>query len=216
MDVIACSLRIFWCDSGLLPQGVINMLNATRLTINATKITIKNQFSYLQNFISSPRTVGTLAPSSPWLCRAMLNQVDWSKTLNIAELGAADGVLTKRILDTMRADAQLQAFEIQPNFVHKLNMLDDQRLQVMAHSAEHLAGDFDVVFSCLPLLSIPVRTSMRILQRTQQRLKENNGVMIQFQYSHLSEKMLSRYFTWKKIRVVKNFPPALVYICKPI
>jgi phospholipid N-methyltransferase len=56
---------------------------------------------------------------------------------------------------------------------------------------------------------------MRILQRTQQQLKEKDGVLVLFQYSHLSEKMLSRYFTWKKIRVVKNFPPALVYICKP-
>lgn len=154
-------------------------------------------------------------PSSPWLCRSMLSQIDWAKSLRIAELGAADGVLTKRILTHMRADAELQAFEIQPSFIHKLNLIDDSRLQVMAHSAEHLEGDFDAIFSCLPLLSMPTRISMKILQQAQQRLKANGGVMVQFQYSHLSEKMLSRYFTWQKIRVVKNFPPALVYVCKP-
>jgi len=89
--------------------------------LNITMLTIKNQFSYLQNFISSPRTFGTLAPSSPWLCQTMLNQIDWTKALNIAELGAGDGVLTKRMLATMRADAHLQAFEIQPNLVvHQL------------------------------------------------------------------------------------------------
>lgn len=192
------------------------MLNATRLTINTTRLTIKNQFSYLQKFISSPRTFGTLAPSSPWLCRAMVSQVDWTKTLRVAEFGAADGVLTKRILDQMRADAQLQAFEIQPSFIHQLNTIDDRRLQVMGYSAEHLEGEFDAIFCCLPLLSIPTRISMRILQRAQQRLKEQEGTLILFQYSQLSEKMLSRYFTWKKIRVVKNFPPALVYVCKPL
>ncbi len=192
------------------------MLNTTRLTINATRLTIKNQFSYLQKFISSPRTFGTLMPSSPWLCKAMVSQVDWTKTLKVAEFGAADGVLTKRILDRMRADAQLQAFEIQPSFIHQLNTIDDRRLQVMGHSAEHLEGDFDTIFCCLPLLSIPTRISMKILQRAQQRLKENDGTLILFQYSQLSEKMLSRYFTWKKIRVVKNFPPALVYVCKPL
>ncbi len=191
------------------------MLNATRLTIRNTRVSLQNQFYYLQNFISSPRTMGTLVPSSPWLCRSMLSQIDWAKSLKIAELGSADGVLTKRILDNMRVDAQLQAFEIQSGFVHKLNLIDDSRLQVMAHSAEHLEGDFDAIFSCLPLLSIPTRISMKILQKAQQRLKANNGVMVQFQYSHLSEKMLSRYFTWQKIRVVKNFPPALVYVCKP-
>ncbi|WP_369788874.1 class I SAM-dependent methyltransferase [Rouxiella sp. WC2420] len=192
------------------------MLNATRLTINATRLTIKNQFSYLQKFISSPRTFGTLAPSSPWLCQAMVNQLDWSKTLKIAEFGAADGVLTKRILDKMRADAQLQAFEIQPSFIHQLNRIDDRRLQVLGYSAEHLEGEFDAIFCCLPLLSIPTRISMKILQRAQQRLKEKDGTLILFQYSRLSEKMLSRYFTWKKIRVVKNFPPALVYVCKSL
>ncbi|WAS99990.1 class I SAM-dependent methyltransferase [Rouxiella chamberiensis] len=186
------------------------------MTINATRKSIKNQFSYLQNFISSPRTFGTLAPSSPWLCQAMVNQVDWANTFKIAEFGAADGVLTRRVLGKMQADAQLQAFEIQPNFIHKLNLIDDRRLQVMGYSAEHLEGDFDAIFCCLPLLSIPTRISMKILQRAQLRLKENDGVLVLFQYSRLSEKMLSRYFSWKKIRVVKNFPPALVYVCKPL
>jgi phospholipid N-methyltransferase len=60
-----------------------------------------------------------------------------------------------------------------------------------------------------------LRTSIRILQTTRQQLKDKDGVLVLFQYSQLSEKLLSRYFTWKKIRVVKNFPPALVYICKP-
>lgn len=191
------------------------MLNAARMTIKNTGVSIQNQFFYLQNFITSPRTMGTLMPSSPWLCHAMLSQIDWATSLEIAELGAADGVLTRRILSRMRADAKLEAFEIQPAFVRKLNQMDDPRLQVMAHSAEHMSKQYDAVFSCLPLLSMPVRTTVRILQATRQQLKEKDGVLVLFQYSHLSEKLLSRYFTWKKIRVVKNFPPALVYICKP-
>ncbi|AEX53287.1 class I SAM-dependent methyltransferase [Rahnella aquatilis] len=191
------------------------MLNAAKMTIKNTGISIQNQFFYLQNFITSPRTMGTLMPSSPWLCHAMLSQIDWTTSLDIAELGAADGVLTRRILSRMRADARLEAFEIQPAFVRKLNQMKDSRLQVMAHSAEHMSTQYDAVFSCLPLLSMPLRTSIRILQSTRQQLKEKDGVLVLFQYSQLSEKLLSRYFTWKKIRVVKNFPPALVYICKP-
>ena len=46
--------------------------------------------------------------------------VEWTRALSIAELGAADGVLTKRILGRMRADAGLEAFEIQPHFVRRL------------------------------------------------------------------------------------------------
>jgi phospholipid N-methyltransferase len=115
----------------------------------------------------------------------------------------------------MRADASLEAFEIQSHFVHQLRKIDDRRLQVMDRSAEEMAGDYDVVFSCLPLLSIPLKISMRILQQAQQRLLARNGTLVLFQYSHLSEKLLSRYFHWKRLRVVRNFPPALVYICTP-
>ncbi|HHI6756821.1 TPA: methyltransferase, partial [Yersinia enterocolitica] len=91
--------------------------------LNTVRRNFKSQFSYLQRFIASPRTVGTLAPSSPWLCQAMLNQVDWKKSLNIAELGAADGVLTKRILSHMSESSRLQAYEIQPHFVHSLHQI---------------------------------------------------------------------------------------------
>ena len=46
--------------------------------LNATRLQLMNHFAYLQQFMASPRTVGTLAPSSPWLCQAMLNQVEWT------------------------------------------------------------------------------------------------------------------------------------------
>ncbi|EFE98220.1 class I SAM-dependent methyltransferase [Serratia odorifera] len=183
--------------------------------INATRLQLKNHFAYLQQFVASPRTVGTLAPSSPWLCQAMLNQIEWTRALTIAELGAADGVLTKRILGRIRADADVDAYEIQPNFVHQLRQIDAPRLRVMAQSAERLERDYDVIFSCLPLLSMPLKISMRILQQAQERLRTRDGTLVLFQYSHLSEKLLSRYFHWKKQRVVRNFPPALVYVCTP-
>lgn len=183
--------------------------------INATRLQLKHRFSYIQQFMASPRTVGTLAPSSPWLCQAMLDQIEWTRTLSIAELGAADGVLTKRIIGRMRADAGLDAYEIQPNFVRRLQQIEEPRLQVMAQSAEKLEREYDVIFSCLPLLSIPLRISMRILQQARENLLGRNGTLVLFQYSHLSEKLLSRYFHWKKQRVVRNFPPALVYVCTP-
>lgn len=116
--------------------------------LNIVRRNFKSQFSYLQRFIASPRTVGSLVPSSPWLCQAMLNQIDWTQNLNIAELGAADGVLTKRILSHMSANSSLQAYEIQPHFVHALHQLKDSRLQIADRSAEQLDQEYDVVF-CL-------------------------------------------------------------------
>jgi phospholipid N-methyltransferase len=168
--------------------------------------------SYLRQFIAAPRTTGSLLPSSPALCRAMMNPVDWGASLSIAELGAANGVLTRGILSRMRADAALDAYEINPGFVERLQTIDDRRLNVVAASAETLIKPYDTVFSCLPLLSLPRRISMRILYQISQRMSAG-GLFIQFQYSPLSEKLLSRYFHWQRLVVVRNLPPALVYIC---
>ncbi|MGL4861281.1 MAG: class I SAM-dependent methyltransferase [Enterobacteriaceae bacterium] len=175
----------------------------------------RNQFTYLKHFIAAPRTMGTLTPSSSWLCNAMLSQVEWQNTYSIAELGAATGVLTRRILSHMRSDAILQVYEIENLFLRELQKIEDPRLQVMAQSAERLDQDHDIIFSSLPLLSIPTRVSIRILQKVQQSLHQRNGTLMLFQYSWLSEQLLSRYFTWEKTWVIKNLPPAIVYTCKP-
>ncbi len=60
--------------------------------------------------------------------------------------------------------------------------------------------------SCLPLLSIPVRISVRILQQARQRLLARNGTLVLFQYSHLSEKLLSRYFSLEAPAGGAQFP----------
>lgn len=169
-------------------------------------------FSYLRQFIADPRSVGSVIPSSSALCHTMMNQVDWGRSLAVAELGAANGVLTRGILARMRADAQLDAYEINRGFVEQLRAIDDRRLNVVAASAETLIQPYDIIFSCLPLLSLPGRIRLRILQQISRHMSAQS-LFIQFQYSPLSEKLLSRYFHWQRRVVVRNIPPALVYVC---
>ncbi|MDU6684229.1 MAG: methyltransferase [Enterobacteriaceae bacterium] len=181
---------------------------------DSTKTRFSAYASYIRQFIASPRTVGSVVPSSAALCKTMMNQIDWCDSLVVAELGAANGVLTKGLLTRMRADAHLDAYEINPRFLQQLGAINDRRLQVVAASAEQLLRPYDAIFSCLPLLSLPVRVVTRIMRQIHQSLSPQ-GTYIQFQYSPLSEKLLSRYFYWQRVVVVKNVPPALVYICTP-
>lgn len=177
---------------------------------------LKKYLNYLRCFIKSPRSVGTLAPSSPWLCQTMLDQVDWTKQQQyIAELGSADGILTKQILAAMSHNSTIDAYEIMPVFIAELAKIPDSRLHIIGQSAEYLRQEYDVIFSCLPLLSLPTKTSLRILQQIHANLSIRQGKLVLFQYTRLSEKLLNRYFNWKKIRVVKNIPPAYVYVCTP-
>lgn len=177
---------------------------------------LKKHLKYITSFIQSPRSFGTLMPSSPALCEAMVREVDWTeKSLVVAELGAGDGVLTRHILKAMGRDASLSAYEINPLFFNELEEIQDHRLTVKKVSAEMLDQPYKVIFSCLPFLSLPLRISLRILKATLQILEETQGTFILFQYTQRMERVLSRYFEWERKLVVKNFPPAYVYVCKP-
>ena len=167
---------------------------------------------FVQQFIRNPRAIGSITPSSEALCRAMTDAVNLQRPLRIAELGAGDGVLTRQILLRMGSKCQLDAFEISPTLVEKLHQINDPRLHVRACSAELLSGEYDVVFSGLPLLSLPPALRNNILAAVHEVLGPH-GVFVQFQYTSLTQPDLSRYFTWQRQRVLKNVPPAWVYRC---
>lgn len=173
---------------------------------------MREKAHFVQQFMRNPRSIGSITPSSAALCRTMCAAARWDRSLRIAELGAGDGVLTRHILQHMSPQAQLEVFEISPQLVAALNQWRDHRMQVRACSAEHLSGEYDVIFSGLPLLSLPVSTRDAILRAAHDALGPR-GVFIQFQYTSLTQPLLSRYFTWQRQRVLKNFPPAWVYRC---
>ncbi|WP_197473318.1 MULTISPECIES: class I SAM-dependent methyltransferase [unclassified Erwinia] len=173
---------------------------------------IKDKTGYLQEFLTDPRKTGTIAPSSGFLCRTMSDAVEWGSCQRIAELGAGDGVLTRHLLSRMRPDAELLAFETNPRFIPKLQAIDDPRLTITTASAETLSHEYDAIFSGLPLLSLPQKVRDTILARAASLLSPH-GVFVQFQYTSLSEPLISDHFAWHRTRVLCNLPPAWVYRC---
>ncbi|MEM1215016.1 MAG: ribosomal RNA adenine dimethylase, partial [Bacteroidota bacterium] len=79
-----------------------------------------NKIKFFTEGLRNMRTVGTVTPSSRFLCESMLKGIDFSKAKFLVELGAGDGVVTKHILKRMRPDARLLAFEVQPDFCELL------------------------------------------------------------------------------------------------
>ena len=69
---------------------------------------------FLKRFFRAPRQVGSVAPSSRFLTRAMLDCVDWENALSVAELGAGTGVFTREVVKRARPDARVLVFEVDP------------------------------------------------------------------------------------------------------
>lgn len=144
----------------------------------------------------------------------MILQADIKDAIDVAELGAGNGVLTKHVLNQLDDRAVLDAYEIQDDLVSQLQKiaLSDKKLRVFCRSAENLEKNYDVIFSCLPMLSLKKETRVSIMEQISMRLKPE-GKLVLFQYSTLLEPFINEYFSWSKTYEVKNIPPAYIYTC---
>lgn len=163
-----------------------------------------------------------MIPSSRYLAKKMLQNVDFQKARVIVELGPGTGVFTRKILEQMHEDAKLLVFELNDQFYERLqDEIQDDRLILIHNSAEFIqkflndAGflDADYVISSLPLSNFPKNLRESILKSAHHCLK-NDGKFIQFQYSLNCKKILETQFNETDIMFTPlNFPPAFIYTC---
>lgn len=178
----------------------------------------------MRGFLRSPRSVGSIAPSSRWLVRAMLDTSGVEQAQVIAEFGPGTGVFTDEIIRRMRPDARLLVFEVDPQFVANLRArISDARVAIIDDSAatigEQLAQRdlpaLDCIVSGLPFTSLPRPVTHAILEATRAALRPD-GVFVTYQYTPVLRKLLRAYFPATRIRrfVLRNLPPALVFECR--
>lgn len=172
-----------------------------------------------------PRELSTVFPSSPFLANTIADQIDFSEPRTIAELGPADGALTKPIVERMHPDSDLHLIEVNDAFCDDLRekYRDHEKadaIHVHNRGAEDL-DDFcdeqgidglDYVVSGIPLTTIPDHVSDRILQSTFDSLKPD-GRYVQFQYSQDYRETIEEIFGPVGLeRVWLNILPAWVYV----
>ncbi len=177
---------------------------------------------FLKQFWQEKKMVGSMIPSSRYLAKKMLQNVNFKKARILVELGPGTGIFTRKILEQMHEDAKLFVFELNNQFFQRLQEeITDDRLVLIHDSAEHIqkylneAGllHADYVISSLPLTNFPNKLKKTILKAAHHSLK-NEGQFIQFQYSLNSKKFLEAQFDETNIAFTPlNFPPAFIYTC---
>jgi|SRR5690606_4719315 len=179
--------------------------------------------NFRKQFWKERKTVGSMTPSSRFLTKKMLRNIDFSKRKVIVELGPGTGVFTREIIKKMTPDSILLVFEINDTFFQDLSKkISDSRVHLIHDSAvkieEYLSKydlqEADVVISSLPLAVIDANIRSAILENTKKSLKKG-GKFIQFQYSLQSKGLLKKLYKEIKISfTILNFPPAFVYTCR--
>jgi phosphatidylethanolamine/phosphatidyl-N-methylethanolamine N-methyltransferase len=191
--------------------------------------------TFAREAVAEFRTVGSVAPSSRYLTRAMLGPLPLKKARLVVEVGPGTGAMTQELLNQIPFDASLLAFEINPRFCqHLRSTVSDARLDVIHAGAERLCNEVrrrghehvDAVVSSLALGLMSNRERRRFLSALGSLLGDA-GVFTQYQYFHGLqmddgrlkrfdlERLLQHYFRSVQRKVVlRNLPPAFVFVCR--
>jgi phospholipid N-methyltransferase len=206
-----------------LSHRKLDLLSQVRFGVErfSMKRDIQERIRFFRSFLSHPRQVGAVLPTSRWAVRDMLDMANLPQARHVAEIGAGTGAYTGEILKRLRPDARFLAFEIDPDLASTLSerFADDPRIEIINDSAAnietHLEGaKLDVIVSAIPFTSLPEDAKESVFRAAAQALAPE-GVMVQIQYSTVLQRELTRRFASVRRRLSPlNVPPAFLYACR--
>jgi phospholipid N-methyltransferase len=179
---------------------------------------------FARNFLKYPFMLGSVIPSSPFLVKDLMAQVNWDRARVLVEYGPGVGTFTREILRRMRPDAILVAIELNTDFVEYLSdRVRDPRFRVVQGSAarvrsilaEQNLAAADYIISGLPYLNMTDSLRREILEESRLALKAE-GSMLLFQYTRTLLPYLESSFSSVKLNFqLFNILPALIFHCTP-
>lgn len=174
---------------------------------------------FARSMLERPRVVGAVWPTSGRAVRDLLDMADLAAARRVVEFGVGTGAYTAEILNRLRPDAELVAFEVDPRLAEAVTRkLRDPRLRVVPESAEHaeryLGGEqADVVVSSLPFTTFPAALREDVLD-VSRRILAPGAPMLVLQYSTAVLPHLRRRFPRVRRRLSPfNVPPAFLFAC---
>jgi len=178
-----------------------------------------HRFAFLQGFLTKPKEVGSIIPSSRFLERRVVRATGASDAKLIVELGPGTGGTTRALLRSMGPDARLLAIEINPRFVALLRRINDPRLIVHQGSAAEIGATLDqhelptpdVIVSGIPFSTMTVGIGREILHSVHDALHAG-GRFVAYQVRDRVESLGREVFgRGRKQTEILNVPPMRVY-----
>ena len=185
---------------------------------------MNENIEFLQAFLKNPTKVGSIAPSSPELARAMIDGIEPGPENVVVELGVGTGAITKYLQSTVPDDRSYLGIELDGSLVRRLrkNFPDMEIVRGNAANMRSIhqrtgLGKVGAIICCLPFVSLPNEVGEEILREVDKFMQEGCTFRT-FQYAHgyyfpsaikLREFMRDRYGRSKRSPlIVKNVPPA--------
>ncbi len=178
---------------------------------------------FSRNFIKHPRMLGSLIPSSRYLVKRLLEQVDWSRANTIVEYGPGVGTFTGEILRRLPAGGNVVAIDTNRDFARYLTRtFRDDRLHVVEGSAadaqetlrERGLGRADYVISGIPYSTMDPAVRERILQTTHDVMQPDGSFLV-YQFTRAVLPYLRQVFPQVQVEFEpRNIMPARLFYCR--
>lgn len=203
-------------------------MTETNPTVSAPRdSTLKSNILFLRKFLRHGITIASIWPSSRWLARETIKQVDFDRARVIVELGAGTGPITDAVVSKLKPHTQFLAIERDADFARILRerFKGHANLEIIHADVRELDSilkargitEVDYFVSGLPTPSLPVGVRRRLLASIRRYMPEH-GV-----FSNITE---VPWYYWRYYRnvfqsvdfklVVANMPPGGVYHCRAV
>jgi phospholipid N-methyltransferase len=179
----------------------------------------------MKAFFQQGRKIASVAPSSRYMARKIIDGIDWDQAKCIVELGAGTGPITAEVVKRVKPHTRLLVVELDPTLCGRLksrfkdvanvDVVHGDASQFDKLLAERGLPQVDHVLSGLPLPSFPKQLRNAVLG-TSARTLAPHGTFRQLTVMPLIYyRLYTRYFKDVQFRFVPlNLPPGGVYICR--
>ena len=182
---------------------------------------------FLGKFLKQGTAIASLAPSSRWLSRATVRNVEWARAKVLVELGAGTGPITRVLAAKARPDCRVIVLERDPDFVKVLNerFSGHANLEIIGADVRDLAAILsdrgikcvDHVISGLPVPSFPKELQRDLFRNVRAVLGPSGSFNQITELPWVYLRFYRRYFD--EVRFVfepRNLPPAGAYFCRGV
>ena len=182
---------------------------------------------FLGKFLKQGTAIASLAPSSPWLSRTTVRNIDWTAARVIVELGAGTGPITRVLAAKALPGCRVVVLERDPDFcrlLHErfagradLDVVEGDVRDLAAILADRGIGQADYIVSGLPVPSFP-RDLQQALFRVVRQVLRPEGTFNQItELPWVYLRFYRKYF--EDVQFVfepRNLPPAGAYFCRRV
>jgi phospholipid N-methyltransferase len=180
---------------------------------------------FLGKFLRHGTAIASVAPSSRWLSRLAVHNIDWGRAATLVELGGGTGPITQAIAERVRPECRVVVIERDPDFarllVQRFGELTNFEIvqgdvgDLMAILSDRGIAVVDHIISGLPVPSFPEGLQESLFRAVGSVLRPEGSFNQITEIPWLYQNLYRRHF--EDVRFVfepRNMPPAGAYFCR--